>query len=210
MYTGHVAIALGARGVRRDVPLPVLVLAAQACDWVELVVHPFTPRTFTDVYSHAFPFIVAPALAATAAVWLWKRSAGAALTVALLYLSHPLLDFVTGFKPLWSGGPSMGLQVIAHPGLDFIVQSVVCLIGVAIYRRSLPQPRRRGWSAAAPLLLLVTLQGLSDLRLESNRRRRARLGHVPAATSSALGGTGPRGGIHVDGQLRMKPLTGRA
>jgi hypothetical protein len=63
-----VAIALAARGVRRDVPLWVLVLATQACDWVELIAYPFTWRTGTEVYSHAYPFVVAAALAVAAAV----------------------------------------------------------------------------------------------------------------------------------------------
>src|SRR5215207_5190368 len=112
MYTGHVAIALGVRGVRRDLPLWVLVLAAQACDWVELIVHPFTWRTVTEVYSHAYPFIIGPAVAVAVAVWFWKRSASAAVTVLLVYLSHSLADYVTGYKPLWLGGPDLGLRVI--------------------------------------------------------------------------------------------------
>lgn len=174
MYTGHVAVALAARGVRRDVPLWVFVLATQACDWVELIAHPFTWRTETEVYSHAYPFVIAAALAVAAAVWVWKRSVSAAATVMMVYLSHPLLDYVTGNKPLWLGGPSMGLEVIRQPAADFVVQGLVCVLGCAIYWRSLPATRRRHVSAVAPLLLLLALQGMSDLRLESNKRRRER------------------------------------
>jgi hypothetical protein len=39
----------------------------------------------------------------------------AAATVMMVYLSHPVLDYVTGNKPLWLGGPSMGLGVIQRP-----------------------------------------------------------------------------------------------
>jgi hypothetical protein len=46
---------------------------------------------------------------------LWKRSVSAAATVMMVYLSHPMLDYVTGNKPLWLGGPSMGLGVIQRP-----------------------------------------------------------------------------------------------
>jgi hypothetical protein len=190
MYTGHVAIALAARGIRRDVPLWVLVLATQACDWVELIVHPFTWRTDTEVYSHAYPFVIAAALAVGAAVWLWKRSVSAAATVMMVYLSHPLLDYVTGNKPLWLGGPSMGLGVIERPAADFVVQGLVCLLGCAIYWRSLPSTRRRHLSAVAPLLLLLSLQGMSDLRLEWNKRRRERRSPPLGAEPSA--GTGNR------------------
>ena len=175
MYTGHVAIALAARGVRRDVPLWALVLATQACDWVSLIAYPFTWRTGTEeLYSHAYPFVIAAAVVVAAAVWLWKRSVGAAATVMMVYLSHPLLDYVTGNKPLWLGGPNMGLGVIQRPAADFVVQGLVCLLGCAIYWRSLPAARRRHVSAVAPLLLLLALQGMSDLRLEWNKRRRER------------------------------------
>ena len=187
MYAGHVAIALGVRGVRRDLPLWVLVLASQACDWVELVVHPFAPRTFTDVYSHAYPFVLVYALVAAALVWVWKRSASAALTVLLVYLSHPVADFITGYKPLWLGGPNLGLQVVAHPGVDFAVQGLVCFLGFAIYWRSLPATRRRHLSAVLPLLLLLTLQGLSDWRIEWNKLRRQRLTRPAVATLCAPG-----------------------
>ena len=174
MYTGHVAIALATRGVRRDLPLWLLVVATQACDWVELIVHPFTWRTDTEVYSHAYPFVIAAALAVAAPVWWWKRSVSAAAIVMMVYLSHPLLDYVTGYKPLWLGGPSMGLGFIRRPEADFLVQGLVCLLGCAIYWRSRPATRRRHVSAVAPLLLLLALQGISDLRLESNKRRRER------------------------------------
>jgi len=185
MYTGHVAIALGVRGVRRDLPLWVLVLAAQACDWVELLVHPLTPRTFTDVYSHAYPFVLAPALAVAVLVWIWKRSVAAAVIVLLVYLSHPLADVVTGYKPLWSGGPDIGLRIIQYPAADFVVQTLVCLLGWAIYWRSLPQTRRRQRSAVLPLLLLVALQGISDLRLGWNKHRRERLRYTAAVVVEA-------------------------
>jgi hypothetical protein len=183
MYTGHVAIALGVRGMRRDVPLWALVLTAQACDWVELLVHPFTPRTSTDVYSHAYPFVLVAAAAVTAAVWLWKRSAAAAITVLLVYLSHPAADYVTGYKPLWLGGANVGFHVIRWPAIDFLVQGFVCLIGFALYWRSLPAPRRRHLSALLPLVLLLTLQGLSDLRIGSIRSRRPTVSDTAADTA---------------------------
>jgi membrane-bound metal-dependent hydrolase YbcI (DUF457 family) len=190
MYTGHVAIALGVRSVRRDLPLWVLVLAAQACDWVELLVHPLTPRTSTDVYSHAYPFVLVPALAVAALVWVWKRSTGAAVTVLLVYLSHSLADYVTGYKPLWLGGPDVGLRIIQYPAADFVVQTLVCLLGFAIYWRSLPQTRRRQPSAVLPLLLLVALQGVSDLRIGWNKHRRERLRNTAAVVVVARGERG--------------------
>jgi len=172
MYTGHVAIALAARAVRSDPPLWVLVLASQACDWVEFFTYPFTPPRQTELYSHGFPFVLIAAGAAAVAVWSWRRSTPAAATVLLLYLSHPLVDYVTGFKLLWLGGPPVGLLMIYRPVADFVTQAAMCVLGFAIYWRSLPEARRRQLSAAAPLVLLLALQGVSDLRLEWVKRRR--------------------------------------
>ena len=172
MYTGHVAIALAVRGVRDDLPLWTLIAVSQACDWLEFFVHPLTPRTQPDLYSHAFPFVVMGAAVAAAVVWLWKRSSRAAAITFAVYLSHPLADYFTGFKPLWLGGPSVGLGLVAQPGADFIVQAIVCALGFGVYYRSLPQSRRRQIVAAAPLVLLLALQGVSDLRLEWVKRRR--------------------------------------
>jgi hypothetical protein len=172
MYTGHVAIALAVRGVRDDLPLWSLIVISQACDWVEFVAYSRTPNVPRELYSHAFPFVVIGAGVATLAVWLWKRSASAAAIAMALYLSHPLMDYFTGFKPLWLGGPPVGLEFIYRPIADFITQGLVCAVGVIVYRRSVPGPRRRQIAAVAPLALLLTLQAASDVRLEWLKRRR--------------------------------------
>src|SRR4030095_6405796 len=104
MYTGHVAVALAARATRRDLPLWVLVVAAQGCDWAEALFDIAGARTA----SRLCRFVVLAALAAGVLVALWKRSFGAALLVATVYLSHPVADLVTGYKPLWLGGPRVG------------------------------------------------------------------------------------------------------
>jgi hypothetical protein len=173
MYTGHVAVALAVRGVRDDLPLWSLIAISQACDWVEFFAYPRTPNVPQELYSHAFPFVVIGAGAATVAVWLWKRSTSAAAIALALYLSHPLMDYVTGFKPLWLGGPPVGLELIHRPFADFVVQALLCAAGVVVYRQSLPPARRRRIAAVAPLALLLALQGASDVRLEWLKRQRA-------------------------------------
>ncbi len=176
MYTGHVAIALAARRLRTDLPLIVLVFASQACDWVEIVARLFVSRALAEVYSHAFPFILLAASAVAVLVWLRLRSVGAALTVMAVYLSHAAADYVTGLKPLWSGGPSVGLQLVERPVADFFVQASLCVVGVALYSRSFPagRARLRRLAIALPLVLLISLQALADVVLEVIRLRRDR------------------------------------
>ena len=179
MYTGHVAIALAARGVRRDVPLWMLVLASQGCDWVELVVHQITPRSMPDVYSHAFPFVLMPAILIAAAVWAWKRSLAAATATLAVYLSHPIADLATGVKPLWLGGPQIGLGLIHEPLADLAVQSVLCAACALIYSRSLSRSRHRLVAAAAPLVFLLSLQTVGDgARLGFRLHRQQRTANI--------------------------------
>ena len=163
MYTGHVAIALAARGVRRDLPLWVAVVASQAPDWVEVICANLGAGATAQLWSHAFPFVVLGAAVAAIIVRLRTRSPRAALVTFVVYLSHPLADLVTGHKPLWLGGPPIGLWFIERPVADFVVQSAFCVIGWVIYRKSLPPHVRGRLIAVAPLVTLLALQGVSDL-----------------------------------------------
>lgn len=176
MYTGHVAIALATRGLRSDLPLIVLVFVAQACDWVELAARLFVSRPLAEVYSHALPFTVLAASGVAVLVWLRWRSVGASLTVMAVYLSHPAADYVTGFKPLWSGGPNVGLQVVERPVVDFFIQASLCAVGVALYSRSFPvgRARVRRLVIAVPLAFLISLQALGNVMLQLFRERRDR------------------------------------
>jgi len=174
VYTGHVAIALAARGLRRDVPLWMFVVASQVCDWIELFVHRMTPSSTPDLYSHGLPFVLVPAGLLATAVWAWKRSLGAAASVLAVCLSHPVADLATGFKPLWLGGPSVGLGLVQRPIADLVTQSLLCIVCVAIYARSLPPWRRRLLAASAPLAFLLALQaGADGVRAFRVRHRRA-------------------------------------
>lgn len=162
MYTGHVAIALAVRGARRNLPLWVVVLAAQAPDWVELIFGARGTRASAELWSHAFPFVLVGAGAAAIFVRLWTRSSSLALVTFAVYLSHPLADLVTGYKPLWLGGPPVGLQFIDRPVPDFLVRGSLCIAGWLLYRRSLPPHVRRRVIAAAPLVTLLVVQAASD------------------------------------------------
>ena len=179
MYTGHVAIALGVRGVRRDLPLWVLVAASQGCDWMEMLFDATGVRRQASLWSHAVPFVLVTAGAAAIVAGLWKRSVGAALVVLGVYLSHPVADLVTGLKPLWVGGPPVGLHFIERPVPDVIAQSILCVIGWALYSRSFHPGRAHRLVTLAPLVVLLWLQGVSDLVVYvRNTARRSPSGQV--------------------------------
>ena len=164
--------------MRRDLPLWVAVLAAQAPDWVDVLCLAVGAHKNAELWSHAFPFILPGAVAAAVIVRLWTRSTGAALVTFGVYLSHPLADLVTGHKPLWSGGPPLGLWLIDRPVPDFLIQASVCVFGWLLYRRSLAPPVRRRVMVTVLLVALLALQGVSDLVVVVRRPFRTTAGIV--------------------------------
>ena len=164
MYAGHVGFALGAKGIRPALPLWALIVASQLPDWTDATAclsgfHSVTPGMF----SHSLPAIGLLTLLATVAYLAATRDLVGAGFVAILVVSHVLGDYVTGLKPMWSGGPMIGLQLYRHPVWDFVVEGVVILVGWLIYRASLSRDRRSAHDTWALLGVLLALQALADI-----------------------------------------------
>lgn len=158
MYLGHVGIALGAKGMRRDIALLVLLVAAYAPDWMDAglcVVGAYDSR---GMLSHSFPAIALVLMGVLTTYRLKKRDMVSGLVVSGVIVSHVVLDWITGYKPTWPGGPMIGLRLYSHPVANLILETVVILLGVFLYRRSLP-PRARPWiDLAAMAGLLIAMQ----------------------------------------------------
>lgn len=158
MYVGHVGIALGAKRLRASIGILVLLVATYAPDWVDTglcVAGRYNPR---GMLSHSFPAITVLALVAFAAYVVTTRDWRSALVVAGVVVSHMLLDWITNYKPTWSGGPMIGLSLYAHPMADFVVEGVVIVIGVLLYLRTLPTPRRAWLDVSMMLGALLGVQ----------------------------------------------------
>ncbi|MDQ6871872.1 MAG: metal-dependent hydrolase [Gemmatimonadota bacterium] len=158
MYIGHVGAALGAKRVRRSIGLLVLLIATYTPDWVDTglcIAGAFSPR---EILSHSIPAIALFAALAFAVYATSTRDWRGALIVAAVIVSHMLLDWITGYKPTWPGGPMIGLQLYDHPIADFIAEAVVIVIGALLYARTLP-PRKRPWMDVSVILgALLLLQ----------------------------------------------------
>jgi hypothetical protein len=165
MYTGHFAVALGAAGVARRVPLALLIAAAFASDVVEGVLAGAGLNDPTRVWSHSLP----AAVSAGALIGLgWRafggtwREAGVLLALATL---HSPLDFVTGWKAMFPGLGPMGLQLYTRPYLDAALEMSFCIGGWLVWRRSLPADRASGPPARAMLAVLLLAQAASTVRV---------------------------------------------
>lgn len=165
MYTGHAGLALVAKAWRPQVPMALLVVAAFAPDWVEWLLDEKTKsEPLISYISHSIPAVVAGASVIALVYLLILRRWPDALVLAGVYLSHWPADIITGRKPTWSVGSTVGLGLYVHPRWDFLVEAALVLACAAFYWRSLPaHGRRRPWLAALVPGGLVALQAAFDV-----------------------------------------------
>jgi len=161
MYIGHVGAALAAKRLRASIGLFALLVATYVPDWVDGGLCLAGVNNPEGMLSHSIPVVFLFALAAFAVYALSTRDFTAALIVAGVIVSHVLLDWITGYKPTWPGGPMIGLQLYGHPIADFVVEGLVIVVCGVLYGRTLP-PRRRPWTDVTIMLgaLLVLQLGI--------------------------------------------------
>ena len=180
MYVGHLAVALAATRVRREAPLWILLLASQWPDWIQLALGALGAYN-AQLYSHSLPAVTAGALLFTL---LYLRTTGdgrSAWLIAGVYLSHPLLDLVTGGKVWWPGGPMVGACLYERPAVDFIVEGAIAGVGWLIYRSTKVHDHRHRRPLQGILVILLASQAALDLaaqiRLLRNPRNSTKCSH---------------------------------
>jgi hypothetical protein len=154
MYIGHFSFALAIRGRRSRLPLGLCLIASVAPDFVAIVVD----LARSDLYSHSLVSVAVLALAGALLSWAYLRDAGDSFWVGALVVSHLPADWLTSRLALWPGGPVWGAELYARPGVDFVLESALAVVGWVIYRRSLPEAAARRPLAWAPLGALLALQ----------------------------------------------------
>jgi hypothetical protein len=175
MFIGHFAVALAAKRVAPQASLGVLFTAAQLPDivWPGLVltgaetveIHPgdtaFTPLTFTSYpWSHSLLMVALTGTAAGVAYGWRTRYRAGALAVALLALSHWVLDWVAHRPdlPLVPGGAVYGLGLWNSVPMTILVEGALFAAGVIVYAAGTRSVDRVGryalWSMIAFLALV--------------------------------------------------------
>ncbi len=161
MVIGHLSTAYVARAKWPRAELVALLVASILPDLADFVLPQGNQcRTSCGLYTHAFPAIVVLALLAGVLAWfIWHRRATAVLVGALICV-HALCDLMTGSKPFWFGGPSVGLGLYRFHRLDFVVESIMVIAGWLYLRRTKDAPRFATTYAA--LFGLIALQAAFD------------------------------------------------
>ena len=164
MLTGHIAVAMGAHGLRRAIPLWLLVLASQAPDWADAAVCSTGLRpSVTGMYSHSIAAtLILAVMAAGIAVVVTGDGLSGLLTGAVV-VAHTAGDYVTGIKPTWPGGPLIGAQWYTRPGLDFLFEALVLAMCFLLYRRSFPAAKRNDRRILVLPLVLILIQAAADI-----------------------------------------------
>lgn len=161
MYVGHLGAALGAKRIAPSVGLSALVIATYLPDWVDAGLCLTGKYHDAQMLSHSVPAVLVLGLLA-ALVWVRHRDWKAALVVAAVVISHVLLDYLTGIKPTWAGGPFIGFQIYRYPAMDFLLEGGVILGGWLLYRKTIP-PSARGWRSPGWMLFaLLMMQAIAD------------------------------------------------
>lgn len=164
MLAGHIGVAIAALGIRRTLPLPLLILASQLPDWTDATLCMAGVRSAVPgMFSHSLPAVVLLAVATAVATFAITRDGPGSGLVALVVLSHLAGDYVTGFKPAWPGGPVLGLGLYEWPAMDFAFESIVITAGWFLYRRSFPAERRSSRQVVAVLVTLLAIQFAADV-----------------------------------------------
>jgi len=176
MGIGHAAVALGASRIEPRINVGLLVFAAFLADFLLGVfaafglerahVPPdFATRhylTFTFPYSHGMiPLLLWGVLLGALLCWRDQRNRKLALfVIAALVFSHFILDGLVHAPelPLWGeNSPKIGLALWNHLPLELTIETVMAVVGLAIYWKLSGGSRVSRWGIAVFTLLLTAL-----------------------------------------------------
>ena len=164
MLVGHVGVAIGAHGIRKTLPLGLLIIASQLPDWIDATLCMSGVRSSVPgMLSHSLPAITVLAVVAGILTFARSRDVAASSLVGMVVASHVIGDYFTGIKPLWAGGPTVGLGLYDRPALDFVFEAAVITAGWLLYRSSFPAERRSSREVSAVLVVLLALQLGADV-----------------------------------------------
>jgi hypothetical protein len=180
MFIGHFALGFAAKRATPRISLAMLFLAAQFADvlWPVLVglgfeqvrIDPgntaFTPLDFVSYpYSHSLTLLAVWAVVVGGGYRAIAGGRGTFMTLALLVLSHWVLDYLTHRPdlPLYPGGPKMGLGMWNSIVATLVIEFALFACGVFLYARATRArdgAGRWGFIALIAVLLLIYIASI--------------------------------------------------
>ncbi len=174
MFLGHVALGFAVKRATPRVNLATLFAAAQFPDllWPVLVgagverveiapgITAFTPLDFVSYpWSHSLILVVLWGLVFAVMHFLRSRNGVAAGVLAMLVVSHWLLDFLSHRPdmPIYPGGARYGLGLWNSVPATIAIESALFIIGAWLYAQATRPRDGRGQFAFASLIGVLTL-----------------------------------------------------
>ncbi|MDB4916552.1 MAG: hypothetical protein JWM95_4196 [Gemmatimonadetes bacterium] len=156
MIIGHVGVAFATTRFARRTGIFWALFASLAPDiWRQALEDVKYGPWHANLYSHAYPWVVVLGIVLASTAWIVTREAALAIILALLVASHVALDMISGWKPLWIGGPS-GLDLQHMEQAEFVLEACLAWLGW----RLLPRTRVPRWlTNKATLFALIVVQG---------------------------------------------------
>lgn len=133
MRLGHIGFALLAKTARPRLSLALLIPVTYGPDLVEGAFDVI--GNHNRILSHSLVSVGLIATVTALTVFLWRRSGADALAVWLVYVSHWPADYLTGLKPTWPGGPTVGLQLYDRPVIDWTMELALLAACWLVYRK---------------------------------------------------------------------------
>jgi hypothetical protein len=163
VYAGHVAVALALKAREPRLPIAPLALACFGPDWVELLLLIGGKKAGMAVYTHSIPAVLIGAALAAAAYAAFRRPGAGLIFVG--WLLHWPADLFTGRKPIFGATPLAGMDLYKVPLADFALETIVIVIGCAIYARRYAARAELRRTIVILATALILLQGAVDVAL---------------------------------------------
>lgn len=173
MFIGHYALAFGAKKIDKGPSLVMMFVAVQLLDllWPIFVLLGFetfeidpgntalTPLNFTSYpYSHSLLMTVVWAILFASFYLAFTKNKKGSLLLGCLVFSHWILDFIT-HRPDLPLSPftdlKVGLGLWNAPIIEIILETILFLIGVYLYYKTVTFKRKVAfWSLVVVFLLI--------------------------------------------------------
>ncbi len=178
MFLGHYALALGARRSTPRTSLGVLFAAAQLPDllWPLFLIlgwerigpgtSGFLSISFTYYpWSHSLLLVIGWSVIAALIYFVITRDLRGSSFVALLGVSHWLLDYVTHLPdlPLYPRGPLVGLGLWSSATGTVVIEGLMWIAGIAMYVKATRACDRIGSYGFWILMLVLTMIYVSSI-----------------------------------------------
>ncbi len=180
MFIGHYGVGYAGKKSARNISLGTLFMAAQ---WLDLIwpvflvlniehvtIHPgdtkMTPLNFDFYpYSHSLFFVLIWSVLFGGIYYLIKRNWKNSLILALLVLSHWVLDLVV-HRPdlaLYPDGPVEGFGLWNIPAIAITIEAIIYITGVFFYLSSTKPKDKTGTFASWGLVIFLAIGYIANL-----------------------------------------------